>query len=169
VPASSQAYLDEAIAAATLMTDLPALADPAWISPGQRHARSAMRAVPRLDATRAHNEAHTTPKHALALSAPSAAALAERTSLSNTFVCQPQQRNMHGRIFGGFLMRRAFELAFATTYLFAGSRPGLVRVDEVTFRCAVNMRPHDRACRARLASHTSVHVRACLRTPQVPS
>lgn len=56
------------------------------------------------------------------------------TSLSNTFVAQPQQRNMHGRIFGGFLMRRAFELGFATTYLFAGSRPSFVRVDEVTFR-----------------------------------
>jgi acyl-coenzyme A thioesterase 9 len=41
---------------------------------------------------------------------------------------------MHGRIFGGFLMRRAFELAFATTYMFAGSRPSFVRVDEVTFR-----------------------------------
>lgn len=61
-------------------------------------------------------------------------AFAAATSLSNTFVCQPQQRNMHGRIFGGFLMRRAFELGFATTYLFAGSRPSFVRVDEVTFR-----------------------------------
>lgn len=59
---------------------------------------------------------------------------ADETSLSNTFVCQPQQRNMQGRIFGGFLMRRAFELAFATTYLFAGSRPSFVRVDEVTFK-----------------------------------
>ena len=47
----------------------------------------------------------------------------EATSLENTFTCQPQQRNMHGRIFGGFLMRRAFELAHATTYLFAGCRP----------------------------------------------
>lgn len=27
------------------------------------------------------------------------------TSLSNTFICQPQQRNPHGRIFGGFLIR----------------------------------------------------------------
>lgn len=64
---------------------------------------------------------------------------AEATSLSNTFVCQPQQRNMHGRIFGGFLMRRAFELGFATTYLFAGSRPSFVRVDEVTFRKPVDV------------------------------
>eukprot|EP00775_Hariotina_reticulata_P006239 gene6239-6476_t len=61
------------------------------------------------------------------------------TSLSNAFVCQPQQRNMHGRIFGGFLMRRAFELAFATTYLFAGSRPAFVRVDDITFRNPVSV------------------------------
>lgn len=45
------------------------------------------------------------------------------TSLENTFTCQPQQRNVHGRVFGGFLMRRAFELAHSTAYLFAGSRP----------------------------------------------
>lgn len=31
--------------------------------------------------------------------------------------------------------RRAFELAFSTTYLFAGSRPAFVRVDDITFRC----------------------------------
>jgi len=33
------------------------------------------------------------------------------------------------------LCRRAFELAFATTYMFAGSRPAFVRVDDITFRC----------------------------------
>ena len=29
------------------------------------------------------------------------------TSLENTFTCQPQMRNVHGRVFGGFLMRCA--------------------------------------------------------------
>ena len=29
----------------------------------------------------------------------------QHTRLQNTFTCQPQQRNMHGRVFGGFLMR----------------------------------------------------------------
>ncbi len=29
------------------------------------------------------------------------------TALENAFICQPQQRNMYGRIFGGFLMRCA--------------------------------------------------------------
>jgi acyl-CoA hydrolase len=38
------------------------------------------------------------------------------TTQRNTFVCQPQQRNTAGRVFGGFLMRRAYELAFATAY-----------------------------------------------------
>jgi acyl-coenzyme A thioesterase 9 len=31
--------------------------------------------------------------------------LMEETQLQNNFTCQPQQRNMHGRIFGGFLSR----------------------------------------------------------------
>ncbi|EXB61150.1 hypothetical protein L484_007416 [Morus notabilis] len=42
------------------------------------------------------------------------------TRLENALICQPQQRNIHGRIFGGFLMHRAFELAFSTAYAFAG-------------------------------------------------
>lgn len=33
------------------------------------------------------------------------ALLMRDTRLHNTFTCQPQQRNMHGRVFGGFLMR----------------------------------------------------------------
>lgn len=55
------------------------------------------------------------------------------TYLENSFVCQPQQRNIHGRIFGGFLMRRAFELAFSTTYSFAGVAPHFLEVDHVDF------------------------------------
>ena len=43
-----------------------------------------------------------------------------------------QVRNMSGRVFGGFLMRRAFELAFACAYTFAGWRPQFVRCEEVT-------------------------------------
>ncbi|XP_040988282.1 acyl-coenzyme A thioesterase 9, mitochondrial-like isoform X2 [Juglans microcarpa x Juglans regia] len=55
------------------------------------------------------------------------------TCLQNSFICQPQQRNIHGRIFGGFLMRRAFELAFSTTYAFAGVAPHFLEVDHVDF------------------------------------
>ena len=49
-----------------------------------------------------------------------------------TICCAVQVRNMSGRIFGGFLMRRAFELAFACSYTFAGWRPQFVRCEEVS-------------------------------------
>lgn len=55
------------------------------------------------------------------------------TRLENSLICQPQQRNIHGRIFGGFLMHRAFELAFSTAYAFAGMVPCFLEVDHVDF------------------------------------
>ncbi|GJU49544.1 acyl-coenzyme A thioesterase 9, mitochondrial [Tanacetum coccineum] len=55
------------------------------------------------------------------------------TCLENSLICQPQQRNIHGRIFGGFLMHRAFELAFSTVYTFAGLMPYFLEVDHVDF------------------------------------
>ncbi|CAL5087328.1 unnamed protein product [Urochloa decumbens] len=59
--------------------------------------------------------------------------LMKDTRLENSLVCQPQQRNLHGRIFGGFLMHRAFELAFSTAYAFVGQRPCFLEVDHVDF------------------------------------
>lgn len=59
--------------------------------------------------------------------------LIKDTCLQNSFICQPQQRNIHGRIFGGFLMRRAFELSFSTAYAFAGAAPYFLEVDHVDF------------------------------------
>mmetsp|Transcript_5444 Transcript_5444/g.15149 ORF Transcript_5444/g.15149 Transcript_5444/m.15149 type:complete len:278 (+) Transcript_5444:221-1054(+) len=61
------------------------------------------------------------------------------TTHENMLMCQPQQRNMAGRIFGGFLMRRAFELAFTTCYSFAGSRPAFLLVDDISFRLPVDV------------------------------
>ena len=62
------------------------------------------------------------------------------TGLSNALIAQPQQRNTAGRIFGGFLMRRAYELAFATAYVFAGVAPQrCAEVDEVSFRLPVEV------------------------------
>ncbi|KAB5527797.1 hypothetical protein DKX38_021644 [Salix brachista] len=55
------------------------------------------------------------------------------TCLENSLICQPQQRNIHGRIFGGFLMHRAFELALSTAYAFAGLVPYFLEVDHVDF------------------------------------
>uniref|UniRef100_A0A7S0LQL3 HotDog ACOT-type domain-containing protein n=1 Tax=Coccolithus braarudii TaxID=221442 RepID=A0A7S0LQL3_9EUKA len=71
--------------------------------------------------------------------APADAALMRGTQASNALICQPQQRNTAGRIFGGFLMRRAFELAYSTCYLFAGSRPIFEQVEHVSFRAPVDV------------------------------
>ena len=52
--------------------------------------------------------------------ADSQAILMSHTELQNTLIAQPQVRNLANRIFGGFLMRRAFELAFSNAYCFGG-------------------------------------------------
>ncbi|PNH06307.1 Acyl-coenzyme A thioesterase 9, mitochondrial [Tetrabaena socialis] len=85
--------------------------------------------------------------------APTDAVLMPKTCQHNTFVCQPQHRNTHGRVFGGFLMRRAYELAFATSYMFGGARPVFQLVDEITFS-----RPVDVGDLLRLTS-TVVHAK----------
>ena len=61
------------------------------------------------------------------------------TRLENSLICQPQQRNTAGRVFGGFLLRRAYELAFACAYTFGGRRAVFRRVDEVTFHAPVDV------------------------------
>lgn len=38
----------------------------------------------------------------------------EDTVLKNTILCQPQDRNIHQKVFGGLLMRHAYELAWTT-------------------------------------------------------
>ncbi|CAD5184574.1 unnamed protein product [Musa acuminata subsp. malaccensis] len=55
------------------------------------------------------------------------------TELEKSLICQPQQRNFYGRIFGGFLMNLAFELAFSTAYAFVGRTPCFLEVDHVDF------------------------------------
>ncbi|KAI4326343.1 hypothetical protein MLD38_031667 [Melastoma candidum] len=69
------------------------------------------------------------------------------TRLENSLICQPQQRNVHGRIFGGFLMHQAYELAFSTAYVFAGLVPYFLEVDHVDF-----LRPVDVGDFLRLSS-----------------
>ena len=65
--------------------------------------------------------------------APAQDVAMDATRTENMFVAQPQQRNLSGRIFGGFLLRRAFELAFATTYVFGGAKPKFHSVADMNF------------------------------------
>ncbi|NP_001333766.1 thioesterase superfamily protein [Solanum lycopersicum] len=59
--------------------------------------------------------------------------LINETCLQNYLVCQPEKNNIHGQIFGGYLMRKAYELAYATAYSFARTPPCFVEVDHVNF------------------------------------
>ncbi|KAJ1446464.1 hypothetical protein M885DRAFT_546377 [Pelagophyceae sp. CCMP2097] len=56
-----------------------------------------------------------------------------QTGLRHASLCHPQERNTAGRVFGGVLMRRALELAYATAYAFGGAAPHLVALDRVEF------------------------------------
>ncbi len=73
-----------------------------------------------------------------------------RTRTENTTLMHPQHRNMNNKIFGGFLMRRAFEAAFSTCYLFGGSRPHFLELERVTFK-----RPVDIGNLVKFVSHVS--------------
>ena len=57
------------------------------------------------------------------------------TEMRSSDMTQPQERNTNGKIFGGSLMRRAYELARTTAYVFAGpnAHPYLVASDTITF------------------------------------
>ena len=88
--------------------------------------------------------------------APAQDVAMDATRTENMFVAQPQQRNLSGRIFGGFLLRRAFELAFATTYVFGGAKPKFHSVADMNFLRPVEvgdlMRIRARVLHARLTS-----------------
>ena len=47
----------------------------------------------------------------------------EDAKLKNLVLCQPENRNRFNKIFGGFIMRQAFELAWANVYIFGKERP----------------------------------------------
>ncbi|KAI3639094.1 hypothetical protein MIR68_002624 [Amoeboaphelidium protococcarum] len=64
----------------------------------------------------------------------SSVALMKDTRQTDMRICFPQERNMHGSVFGGFLMREAFELAYATATLYIKARPLTVAMDEIAFK-----------------------------------
>ncbi|KAI7902889.1 acyl-CoA thioester hydrolase [Cokeromyces recurvatus] len=71
-------------------------------------------------------------KNANQLSSPSA--WIEDTKLKSVFLMQPQDRNIHNKVFGGYLMRRAYELAHATGSVFCKTPVHLLSLDEIVFK-----------------------------------
>eukprot|EP00076_Gallus_gallus_P039867 XP_025005405.1 acyl-coenzyme A thioesterase 9, mitochondrial isoform X3 [Gallus gallus] len=63
----------------------------------------------------------------------------EDAKLKGLQICHPQERNIFNRIFGGFLMRKAFELGWATACSYGCSRPFIVSVDDIMFQRPVEV------------------------------
>lgn len=55
------------------------------------------------------------------------------TALETTKLCHPQERNLHEKIFGGYLMREAFELAFTGALLHVRAPLECVAIDDISF------------------------------------
>ncbi|XP_023335369.1 acyl-coenzyme A thioesterase 9, mitochondrial isoform X2 [Eurytemora carolleeae] len=63
----------------------------------------------------------------------------EDAKLKNLIICQLEYRNRFNKIFGGFIMRQAFELAWANTHVYGHCRPYIVHVDDIWFRKPVEV------------------------------
>ena len=63
----------------------------------------------------------------------------ENAKLKNIIICQPENRNRFNKIFGGFIMRQAFELAWANTVVYARKRPHINFMDDISFKKPVEI------------------------------
>ncbi|KAF2078508.1 hypothetical protein CYY_000133 [Polysphondylium violaceum] len=64
----------------------------------------------------------------------------KETLCQSVILCQPQEKNINGNIFGGYLMRKGFELAFSTCFLkFNKSIPKFVAMDDISFLNSVDI------------------------------
>lgn len=70
---------------------------------------------------------------------PDHTTMMEDTRLKNVLICHPQSRNIYNKIFGGFLMREAYELAWANTCSHIKSKPTLVAMDDIVFQKPVEV------------------------------
>ncbi|CCH43556.1 Acyl-coenzyme A thioesterase 9 [Wickerhamomyces ciferrii] len=69
---------------------------------------------------------------------PKNVSLMKDTKTQSTSFMQPQYRNRHSyMIFGGYLMRQTFELAYCTAASFSSSFPRFVSLDTTTFKAPV--------------------------------
>ena len=57
----------------------------------------------------------------------------------NLDIMQPAQRNMNGFMFGGYLMRKALEVAWLSAYRFTRTPPTFAGLDDVVFRKPVEV------------------------------
>lgn len=70
---------------------------------------------------------------------PAGAIWMSDAKLSNVIICQPEFQNLYNKVFGGYLMRTAFELAWSTAFILSGHRPKAYHTDDIWFRRPVEL------------------------------
>ncbi|CAG0887800.1 unnamed protein product [Darwinula stevensoni] len=63
----------------------------------------------------------------------------EDAKLKKVVICHLEDRNQLGKIFGGFIMRQAFELAWANAYVVSRQAPTIEFIDDIWFRRPVEV------------------------------
>nr|XP_040572619.1 acyl-coenzyme A thioesterase 9, mitochondrial-like [Lepeophtheirus salmonis] len=63
----------------------------------------------------------------------------EDAKLKTVKLCQPENRNRFNKIFGGFIMREAAELAWMNAYTYSGQVPSFYHIDDIIFRKPVEI------------------------------
>ena len=62
------------------------------------------------------------------------------TKLEKTLIMHMQEKNIHGKIFGGYLMRESFEIAWLCAHLHAnGDYPAIIHIDDINFLASVDI------------------------------
>jgi len=59
------------------------------------------------------------------------------TRIERCMLMFPQERNVHQKIFGGYLMRLAYELGFSNASMFCRGRIRFLSLDEISFKLPV--------------------------------
>ena len=63
----------------------------------------------------------------------------KETRMQTTIIAHPQMRNVHNKVFGGYLMRKAYELAWANANLVTKGPVYFVELDDIFFRAPVEV------------------------------
>ncbi|OAF70271.1 Acyl-CoA thioesterase 9 [Intoshia linei] len=61
------------------------------------------------------------------------------TNIKNVVVCYPQMHNMHNKVFGGFLIKTAVELASHCSRIFSSDYPRLLTINDIQFKRPVDI------------------------------
>lgn len=63
----------------------------------------------------------------------------ENCTLSNIVFSHPENRNLHNKVFGGFIMRQATELSWVLAFMFSKYRPELKHISDINFHKPIDV------------------------------